>query len=167
MPDPIDDLEQIDDNDPGSGSKLRRIISQLSNENKALKSQVTSFTARDVISTKGLQFVKVDDLVNLDPDEIETKAAELEQERRSDFESTLRARLETQGLSGSDLDSEVARILEGNGSAPAGSTSSVPEGVDRARAAAGAAAGPVPAVNPANLDAKQKFSFAFSGGKRS
>jgi hypothetical protein len=158
------ELAEIDDNDPGSGSKLRRKLEEVLADNRELRGQVTASRAKDLISEKGLTFVKVDDLAAVPLDELETKAAELEETRRNDFETTLRSRFEAQGLSGDELDKTVSAIIDGQ--APAqetGGASPQPptaDAITRQRQVTGGTT--VPAVNPENLSTRQKFEHGLS-----
>lgn len=155
------EMAEIDDSAPDSGSKLRKKLEQVLAVNRELSNQVTTSRAKEIISEKGLTFVKVDDLTSVPLDELEAKAAELEETRKAEFETTLRSRFEAQGLSGSQLDEVVQAILDGQPAGDGGQSAPSPttglEAINRQRSVQGGSY--TPPVNPENLSPRQKLEL--------
>lgn len=97
-----------DDHDENeSASSLRQRLSEA-------YAKATAATARAVIAEKGLSHVSVDDLKGIGLDDIETKALELNEQRKRMGEDALREMLRQRGVE--DVDKAVEQILNGNGS---------------------------------------------------
>ena len=104
-----DDFDSEDEKE--SGGSLRKKLEAALEENRALKGEVTSFKAHQLIQEKGFKHLTVDDLKGVDLSELETKAAELEAQKEQQAAVTLRRVLEGKGLKDSELDQALQALL--------------------------------------------------------
>jgi hypothetical protein len=102
--------ENLDD-DQESGRSLRDRLEAEIARNKEIATRLAQRVAQD------FPHVSAEDLAGVSPDELETKAAELNQLKKQEREDILRSTLEERGLSGEQLDVAVQKLVSGDGSA--------------------------------------------------
>ena len=64
-----------------SGSSLRRKLEETLTRERQLTTELSGLKAKELITERGYGLVKVEDLVDVNLDEMSTKAEELQQER--------------------------------------------------------------------------------------
>lgn len=101
--------EDLDD-DQESGRSLRDRLEAEIARNKEIATRLAKRVAQD------FPHVSAEDLAGVSPDELETKAAELNQLKKQEREEILRSTLEERGLSGEQLDVAVQKLVSGEDS---------------------------------------------------
>jgi len=96
------------DQDPTSGGALRKQLEDTIELNKSLTAELSLVKARDLISEKGLKFVKADDLKGVALADLPAKAEALEAERQATRLDVLKDILREQGVSEDQLEGAVA-----------------------------------------------------------
>lgn len=97
--------------EPQGGSGLRQQLEEALATNRTLTERLTTYEARDVLSGKGFDLVKPEELKGIALDQIEAKASELQQERQAMQEDLLRNVLEKQGYEGDALEEMVSEMV--------------------------------------------------------
>lgn len=97
-----------------SGSALRSKLESALAEKASMAAQLAELKAKDVIREQGLALVKVDDLKGLKADEIEAKAAALQEERAALQRELVKDALQKQGLEGDVLEERLTAFLAGD-----------------------------------------------------
>ena len=100
-----------------SGSSLRRKLEETLTRERQLTTELSGLKAKELITERGYGLVKVEDLVDVNLDEMSTKAEELQQERAGQQADLARDMLAKRGLQGEELEQAVADFLS-PGSAP-------------------------------------------------
>lgn len=141
-------IEFQEDEDLGgqSGGQLRAKLEEALQTNKALAEENTLYKARDVLTEKGFDLVKAEDLKGVAPDKIEEHASKLQQDRKTLQENLLRDALSKQGFEGDELDAALQRMVGEQTQA-----SEEAEATRRVREAGSVQGSPVPRVNPEKL----------------
>jgi hypothetical protein len=116
-----DDEMSGDEGGAGSGSKLRQKLEEALSTNRKLAEEVSSFRAREVISSKGFKHVSAQDLAGVPLDQLEAKAAEIEQDKLAQREAVLREVLSEKGMPEQELEKAVKALV---GDAPGDQTTS-------------------------------------------
>jgi hypothetical protein len=86
----FEDDDELGDED---ATGLRKQLGKLGKENKALSEKLARFELKDMLTSKGFDLVKPDELVGVDVDQREKRAEELQTERRGMQEELLRKAL--------------------------------------------------------------------------
>tara|TARA_B100000470_G_scaffold215097_1_gene197039 strand:+ start:595 stop:1053 length:459 start_codon:yes stop_codon:yes gene_type:complete len=105
----MDDFE--DDFEGESGSSLRRKLEETLTRERQLTTELSGLKAKELITENGYGLVKVEDLVDVDLDQMSTKAEELQQERSGQQVDLARDVLAKRGLVGAELDKAVEDFL--------------------------------------------------------
>lgn len=144
-------------------SKLRSLLEDQIGQNKALETELASYKAADVIMGKGLMYVTPEDLAGVSLEDIESKAEALEEERSKVFGTAIRRSLEAQGVTGDELDTQVAAFLAGQGS-DGNQQKGDPEVASAfQRARSMGAGGGSPSRNPDTMSTMEKLQAGLSG----
>lgn len=144
-------------------SKLRSLLEDQIGQNKALETELASYKAADVIMGKGLMYVTPEDLAGVSLEDIESKAESLEDERSKVFGTAIRRSLEAQGVTGNELDNQVASFLAGQGSV-GGEQHGDPEVASAfQRARSMGTGGGSPTRNPDTMSTMEKLQAGLSG----
>lgn len=138
-----------------SGGSLRAKLESEIAANKELKSELAVFKARAVISEKGFDLVEPEELKGVSPDEVETKAEELQAQR---LELAQRVLGKTLGIEDPDLDlNEALKQLAGKASGSEGESA-----LGRARQLNQVTGEPVGSRNPyEGLSGPERIRAAF------
>lgn len=131
------------------GGQLRAKLEETLAENNQLRQQVATFRATTLIQEKGFTLVTPDDLADVSPEDLETKAAELEDQRKQAEVETVRRVYERSGLSGDELEQAVASVFGGQTPQPAGTVEA--DAVNRARRLADVPSTPVSNISTDQL----------------
>jgi hypothetical protein len=137
-----------------SGGSLREKLEAALATNATLATQVASYQAKDLISAKGYKHVTAEELQGVKLDEIEAKAAEIEQTKVAQREAVLREVLGDK-VDKADLDAMVKSLVGDQGNDGA-------EALDRIRAIGKQAAVPVSKPEDATLFGPSKIRAAFA-----
>lgn len=89
-----------------SGKEFRQKFEALQAENRALRS-----AAAEAIASR-FQYVKSEDLMELAPDQVTTKAQEIEEARKADAEALVKKFLADRGVAGDDLDTALQKLAQ-------------------------------------------------------
>jgi len=147
------------DIESASGSALRDKLEETLKTNKSLSSQNSELLADRVIREKGFSHISAEDLVGLEPGEIEDKAQQLEDDAAKAEADTLRKVLSRQGLEGDKLDEAVASMLKSDGKSEQGvERSKDDDSFSRVRELNRSAGGPV-RTNTDGLSPRQKMEL--------
>lgn len=128
MPDEIDEESHED------GGTLRRKLEEALERNKALTAEVAKSRVKEVIAEKGYTLVKPEDLEGVALDEIEPKAKELHEQRRSLESEIAKGIFARQGYEGEELDEVVAEYLEGKAPVRKDPNEALTRGIEGVRA---------------------------------
>ncbi|HKZ20288.1 MAG TPA: hypothetical protein VJQ57_09275 [Acidimicrobiia bacterium] len=93
-----------------SGGQLRKKLEAQIAKNKELTAELRKFAAKDLISAKGFKHVKPDDLVGVKPDDLEEKAAEIEEAKVKEQETILRNALVDRGIPEDEIEQRLADL---------------------------------------------------------
>lgn len=117
----VDDDGNALDLDKADGGTLRKKLEEAIAENRKLAQRVATGEAKELISSKGYNLVKPEDLADVPLDQIEVKAKELHEQRLESRKETIREVLaDRHGLEGAELDAAVEDFLGGGGVANEG-----------------------------------------------
>lgn len=105
-------LSEDEDGQEGQadGGKLRRKLEKALEDNRKLAERVRTHEVKQVLTEKGFDLVTPDDLSGVDLDEIEAKAAEIQERNQKLQGDLLRKALQAKGFEGEDLDEMVESI---------------------------------------------------------
>src|SRR5210317_1720505 len=105
--------QQIDDIEKREGGRGLRVLLEdaLAAEKKALQ-EVASLKGQQVIQDRGLSLVEPSDLAGVPVDEIEERAAQIQEEKLEAQRDLARTMFAKRGLEGADLDAAVQDFLE-------------------------------------------------------
>lgn len=142
---------------PETGSSLREKLEAALAAVASLTSENVSYKAKDLISAKGYTHVTPEQLAGVKPEELEAKAAELEQEGSATELAVLTRVLTAKGLSSEDLESTIKGLT---GTTPAEQAS---EALSRIRAATQIPGTPLPRTDevPRDLTGPDLLRHAF------
>lgn len=158
-------LESFGEEEDGdSGKGLRAKLEEALKENRKLRSTVSDlepYRAKDLISERGFDLVKVEDLKGVKPDEIEERAKEIQSQRVKEQEDLLRSALRRQGIDEEDLDDAVKEMLDRHDA-----ESEEAEATRRARDVAGRDSKPVPKVNESELHSFDAITAGLAKGSK-
>lgn len=100
-----------DENGQETGGQLRQKLEAALSTNRKIEDELQAFRAKELLSEKGLDLVKPEDLKGVDPSNLESRASEIQTERRALQENLLRQALAKQGLEGEALDELVGELV--------------------------------------------------------
>jgi len=149
MSDQSEDLSGMD------GGTLRTKLEESIGREKNLAGRLAVFEAANVISEKGYTYVQPEDLASVPLDQIAEKAEALQAERAGVFEGVIRRQLESAGVSGDDLEKQVADFTAGKAVDGGGQVDPNADAISRIRSIGGG--GTVPARNPETMSTMEKL----------
>lgn len=148
------DLDELEEKEGGSG--LRRKLEETLAQNRKLTAEYASLAAKELIRENGWSLVKPEDLAGVSPEELATKAEELQVERLEQRRSVARDMLAQRGLEGRELEAAVDEFL-----APPEKKPAQDSGWDDViRIGRGGA--PVPATDESKLHGRQAIAHALT-----
>lgn len=158
-------MSDQDQNDlPTDGRGLRAKLEETLAENRTLRQQNVSLLAEKVITSKGFDLVKADDLKGVALDKVEAEAARLQAERADQLRSIAESRFKAQGLQGDQLTRAVDEFVAGTGGAPATQQPVDADAYGRARGIGGGT--PTPIVSGEGMSAAQKLRMGLEQQQR-
>lgn len=112
MPASTDDLDDLDDDGgDSSGKGLRAQLEAALKRNRNLEAKVRKTELSELLTTKGFDLVKADDLAGVEDSELETRAKKIQDERIELQAELLRKALGSTGLEGDDLEALVTQTI--------------------------------------------------------
>ena len=142
------------DNDQDSGTKFRE---------KFEATQAANSTLMDLYA-KTFEHVKAEDLKDVDPSQMASKAQEIEAARKTELEATVRKFLNDRGVAGDDLEGVLSSLGQHPASQP---DATVDEGVQARIAALGQLGGTAPQSNaiPQGVYGEDRIRAAVAASK--
>jgi hypothetical protein len=104
-------MDPNDDKPEGSGKDLRERLEEALKERDSWKTKAIGFEAKDVISTQGFKYVKPEDLAGFEPNELPTKAAELEVVKATEARQVMETALRSRGLDAQQVEDALKSLL--------------------------------------------------------
>lgn len=111
----VDDDGNPVDLDKASGGFLRTKLEEALQENRDLAKQVSTSRADSAIREHGYSLVKPEDLAGVAPNEVETKARELQEQRIEARTDAVRSVLVERGLKDEELEAALEGVLGDTG----------------------------------------------------
>lgn len=103
-----DELDGLD------GGGLRKKLEETLKRNRELEGLVSTYAAENTIRSESLDLVKPEDLSGVPPEEIVSKAKELQEQRFAERRSTVIDVLRKTGISEVDLEAQADAMLQGD-----------------------------------------------------
>lgn len=147
------DIDELAEKEGGKG--LRQKLEAALQEGRRLQGVATSAEATRVIGEKGYDLVSADDLKGVALDEIEVKAAELQEQKSAARADVVKSILAGKGLAGDELDQAVEEFLGSPAPDEQGGFGNVIE-------AARADGKPAPAVDPTKLHGTAAIEYGLA-----
>jgi hypothetical protein len=150
-----DDLDTLD------GKGLRARLEAALADRRALQDKVVTLTSEKVLGQGGYDLVSADDLKGVKPEDIESTAKRLQDERTETAKNVVRSRFASQGLEGEELEAAVSGFF-GSTEPPATGTdeSADPDLEALSRARSVPAGRPTPVVDPSKLHGAEAIAYA-------
>ncbi len=111
----VDEAGNPVDLDKADGGFLRSKLEETLERNKELEQIATSAAAETAISEKGYGLVKPEDLVGVPPEQVETKAKALQEQRLEARTAAVRSVLVERGLKDEELEAALKGVLGDTG----------------------------------------------------
>jgi len=147
-------LENLD------GGTLRRKLEEALEKNRQLEGLVTGYAAENTIRSEGFDLVKAEDLTGVPPDEIASKAKELQEQRYAERRSTVIDVLRGTGVAEGDLETQADAMLQGQLQVGASAEVDTQAWSNALSMSQGGA--PVPIVNQAELHGSDAIAYALA-----